>query len=91
MSCDEREIKQFSVALKELPRASMNRCPHPLGPQPHPSFIEVFGEAAVEYGDWAVAGASEHARDISASRGPLHVQLAPVVFCPSAKAKEGRL
>jgi hypothetical protein len=29
------------------------------GPQPHPSFIEVFGDAAFDYGPRAVAGARE--------------------------------
>jgi hypothetical protein len=29
------------------------------GPQPHPGFIEVFGEAAFDNGDGALAGAEE--------------------------------
>ena len=29
------------------------------GPQPHPSFIEVFGDAALGWGDGEVAGAGE--------------------------------
>jgi hypothetical protein len=29
------------------------------GPQPHASFIEVFGEAAVDHRDWTMEGAGD--------------------------------
>jgi hypothetical protein len=39
-----------------------------IGPQPHPNFIEVFGETAFYDGDWEVEGAEQDGAMISGGR-----------------------
>jgi hypothetical protein len=36
-----------------------------IGPEPHPNFINVFSQAAVDHGDGAVAGAGEDAAEVT--------------------------
>jgi hypothetical protein len=59
--CGHRYGPEEHARVPTIPRYLMRTTALPVleGPQPHPSFIEVFGEATFDNGDRAVAGAGD--------------------------------